>query len=183
MKPLLRSSLLVMLTLLPVGCAKTTVTDHAAVLPAERAVSTQRLGRTLLVIETALPDDKSALADEARERLRAALSGLPGHPAEPDTEVRLLERARAEGLDSVLMVRVEDYARRGELSLGLAVPPVNWSTRTVVSLRLRALDAADGTVIADLRRDRECGGPYTLRGTDDLASEMMAVVGSLFSAG
>ncbi len=158
------------------GCAKTTVTDHS--LQAVAApVQAAKLGKTLLVVETALPATAAAAAVEAARLVRESLPATA--TAGPDREERLLVQARAQGLDSVLMVRIEDYARRGNLYLGVAVPPVSWDTSTLISLRVKVLDAKTGEVIADLRRDRLRGGLYTLRSPKDLPAEMKAMLASL----
>lgn len=155
------------------GCAKTTITDHGL---AAGPVPASRLGRPLLVVETALPAAETAGAEAARlvrESLPAAVS------ADPDSEDRLLAEARMRGLDSVLTVRIEEYARRGNLYLGVAIPPLSWDTSTLISLRVKALDARTGQVIADVRRDRVRGGLFTLRTPKDLPAEMKAMLASL----
>lgn len=182
MKRVLRSSLVVAALLSAASCTRTTVTDHAA-MPNSQVLRADRLGRALLVIETALPSGEGAeveqRAAEAVRTLRETLSFLPTRPGAAAAETELLRRAAAAGLDSVLAIRVEDYRRTGELHLGLAVPPVSWETRTVVSVRLRAVDARTGEVIADLRRDRVRGGLYTHRTADDLPGELAETLRSL----
>ncbi|MBX7200920.1 MAG: hypothetical protein K1X51_16230 [Rhodospirillaceae bacterium] len=156
------------------ACAKTTITDHglaAGPLPATK------LGKTLLVVEFALPATVEANGEEAARLIRESLPAAG--TAAPDTDERLLARARADALDSVLIVRIEDYLRRGNLYLGVAIPPVSWDTSTLISLRVRALDAKTGAVIADVRRDRVRGGLFTLRRPEDLPAEMKAMLASL----
>jgi hypothetical protein len=185
MKQLRSSSLLACACLVLAACVETSVTDHAA-LKAAPGLDAARLGRTLLVVETALPDDDAARDAHATATIglvRATLAGLPGAAADPDTEANLLARAKSGGFDSVLIVRVEDYTRHGAVRIGLAVPPVVWETSTLVSLRLRALAAGSGAVLADLRRDRVRGGLFTDRTEADLPDELAVTLRSLIGAG
>jgi hypothetical protein len=169
------------------ACAETQVTDHT-VSPVDQPINAARLGRALVVIESALPTDDSereARAAEASRLVRESLAFVTGRIAEgePDGDDQLLSLARNNGLDSVLIVRIEDYARRGNLYVALAVPPVSWDTNTSVSLRLKALDARTGAVLADLRRDRVRGGLFTNRTTADLPDEIRATIESLVVKG
>jgi hypothetical protein len=167
------------------ACAQTRVTDHA-VSPASLPVDAERLGRTLLVVEPALPgddQDRDSHAAEATQVIRESLAVLPGRTGPSGSDESLLALARSSGLDSVLIIRVEEYARRGNLYVALAVPPVSWDTKTTVSLRLRALDARTGEVIADLRRDRVRGGLYTDRTAGDLPDELRETLRSLLAKG
>jgi len=185
MSRLRSSSLLLALALTLAACAETRVTDHA--LSSElTAVSHQRLGRTLLVIEVALPADQPERAvrlEEVSALIRTQLAPVTAAvvPSGPDNA--LLAQARGLGLDTVTVVRVEDYVRRGNLYLSLALPPVSWDTATTVSLRLRVLDVHSSTVIADLRRDRVRGGLFTLRSADDLPEELQQALRSLMVEG
>lgn len=185
MKRILWSSFVVVGLLVTASCARTTVTDHAT-LPPSDVLAADRLGSTLLVVETALPSvegaDDDGRAEEAVRTARQTLSFLTARPGAASAETELLRRATAAGLDSVLVIRVEDYRRTGELHIGLAVPPVSWETRTVVSVRLRALNVLDGRVIADLRRDRVRGGLYTHRTIEDLPGELAETLRSLVAA-
>ncbi len=179
MKPSSWSSLLLLACIGLGACAKTTITDH--VLAAKPPVDAARLGRSLLVVETALPDAQGKGASpgsaEAIRLIRESFAAAG--TAEADSEERLLAKARAEGFDSLVLVRIEDYVRRGDLYVGIALPPVSWRTATLISLRLKALDTKTGAVIADLRRDRTRGGLYTLRSSRDLPAEMKALIQSL----
>lgn len=165
------------------ACAETRVTDRAMTpAPAQAKLS----GKTLLVVETALPDDapeREASSAEAAMLVRQRLDGITGGMAAPAADEVLAAQARAKGLDSVSMVRVEDYARRGNLSVALAVPPVAWDTRTEVTIRLRVIDARTGATLTDLRRDRVRGGMFTLRSAEDLPGELGEALNSLFPAG
>lgn len=181
MNGLLTSSLTATALLGLAACAETTVTDYAPLFSAT-SVDQAHLGRALLVVETATPQDdpeRDRLAAEGDEVVRRTLAQVTAAVASPDNEERLLGQARASSLDSVLIVRIEGYARRGHLAVGIAVPPVIWDTQTVVSLRVRAIDVRTGTVIADLRRDRVRGGLFTLRSRADLPSELEDALGSV----
>lgn len=185
MKAIPTSSLLIALALGMAACAETRVTDHAAPSTAKSANS-ESLGRTLRVVETAFPEnlpDRAELAAEAIQLTRSTLASVPGEDAQPDSEANLLALARAKGLDSVLVVRIEDYARRGNLYVSVAVPPVSWDTNTTISIRLRALETRTGTVIADVRRDRVRGGLFTTRTKADLPDEMKEILKSLVVVG
>ncbi|HXP97958.1 MAG TPA: hypothetical protein VN809_14680 [Telmatospirillum sp.] len=163
------------------------MTDHA-VSPTNSTVDTSRLGQTLLVVESALPGDdaeRDVRAAEATRIVRESLAFVTGRFGEGELagDDQLLGIARANGLDSVLIVRIEDYARHGNLYVALAVPPVSWDADTTVSLRVRALDAKTGAVFADLRRDRVRGGLFVNRTTGDLPEEIRAAIQSLVVKG
>lgn len=184
----------VALAALLAGCSSVRTQDSVAVGPIAAdvpVIEARSLGRVLLVpIVSASPAGPVASADTVRE----ALSTLPpGSIMTPESllgptpaggwatvdEGRLLAAARGAGLSSVMIVRVDDYVRRGTLSVAVAVPPVSWDTKTAVGVHLRVLDAATGAVRADVRRVRENGGLYTLRTADDLPQELNAAVASL----
>ena len=184
------------------GCAETKVEDHAALASANAGpvASAAKLGRVLVVEEAALPAD---LPDRARHQAEAeqavwkavsALSLPDAIPAATVLGVRpaagwaslddatLLAAGRRAGADTVMILRVEQYARSGNLYLAIALPPVWWDSKTSVSLRLRLLDVQSGKVLADLRRDRERGGTYVDRAADELPDELVASLRSLIAA-
>lgn len=170
------------LCLLLAACAETRVTDHAL---GPQPLAAARSGRTLLVVETALPaasPDRDRRAAEVTRLVREHLAATATHVATPDRDDVLLAQARAEGLDTVSVVRVEDYGREGNLYIGLGVPPVSWDTKTVVSLRVRVLDARTGAILTDMRRDRTRGGHFTARTEEDLPAELEQALESLFPA-
>lgn len=175
------STLALLSALALTACAETRISDRAAVPTAP-----QSLAATLLVVETALPADtpeRDRRAAEAERLTGKLLSARVGATTAPAADAALAAEARARGLSSVSVVRIEDYARRGNLYVAVAVPPVSWDTRTEVSVRLRVIDAASGTTASELRRDRTRGGLFTLRSPDDLPGELAAMLDSLFAAG
>ena len=184
------------------GCAETKVEDHAALAATNAApvASAAKLGRVLVVEEAALPAD---LPDRARHQAEAeravwkamtALSLTDAIPAATVLGIRpragwaslddasLLAAGRRARADTVMILRVEEYARSGNLYLAIALPPVWWGSKTSVSLRLRLLDVRSGKVLADLRRDRERGGTYVDRAADELPDELVASLRSLIAA-
>lgn len=174
------STLALLSALTLTACAETRVTDRAAA-----PTPPQSLGSTLLVVETALPADTPERERRAAEAERLAgefLSARVGGTTAPAPDAALAAEARARGLSSVSVVRIEDYARRGNLHVALAVPPVSWDTRTEVTTRLRVIDVASGTTASELRRDRTRGGLFALRSPDDLPGELAAMLDSLFAA-
>ncbi|MGE5476212.1 MAG: hypothetical protein ACM3Q1_06125 [Bacteroidales bacterium] len=177
------STLAILLALGLAACAETRVTDRAAT---QATIPAKLAGKTLLVVETALPADtpeREARAAEAVALVRQHLAPVTGGEAAPASDEALAAQARAQGLDSVSVVRVEDYARRGNLYVAIALPPVAWDTRTEVTLRLRVVDARTGATLTDLRRDRVRGGLFTLRKAEDLPAELTETLNSLLPAG
>ena len=184
------------------GCAETKVEDHAALASANAGpvASAAKLGRVLVVEEAALPADlpdrarRQAEAERAVWKAVSALSLLDTIPAatvlgiSPAAgwasldDASLLAAGRRAGADTVMILRVEQYARSGNLYLAIALPPVWWDSKTSVSLRLRLLDVQSGKVLADLRRDRERGGTYVDRTADELPDELEASLRSLIAA-
>jgi hypothetical protein len=163
------------------GCAETQVTNHT---PQSERISLpiERLGHTLLVVENALPHGDHEAWDQTAD-LTTLISGYLGQAVGGSTtthsDADLLSQARAQGLDSVTIVRIEEYARHGTLSVNIALPPVSWETHTLVSLRLRVLDVKTGHTEIDLRQDRKNGGPMTLRSRQDLPKELQESLSSL----
>lgn len=185
MKSRRSSSLLIAFCLGLTACAETRVTDHVAV-PADPPLSVGRQGNVLLVVETALPDDgpdRDARSDEAARLVRQSLESVTGRVSGMAGEERLLALARSDGLESVMVVRVDDYARRGVLHIGVSLPPLTWETSTVVSLRLRVIDVRTGAIVADVRRDRVRGGLFTRRTAEDLPDELKEALRSLVLTG
>ncbi|MBP2310940.1 hypothetical protein [Azospirillum soli] len=203
--PLISAALSILLL---AGCAETRMTDRVAVggVPSSSppllnpVVQAVDLGRTLLVPITGFrsgdPDQVRREAEVERV-VRETVAGLPiRQTVTPDTllgappeggwagidEGRLVAAARAAGLDTVLILRVDDYARTGAITVALAVPPVTWETETKVAVQVRLLDVRSGTVRTDLRRLRERGGLFALRGHDELPAELSATVRSLIAS-
>lgn len=176
--PLSRIAVLLALSL--GACAETRVSDRPPVAMPTTAATPNR---TLLVVETALPADtpeRDTRAAEVVELTRSHLAPRMGAVATPASDEVLAAEARHKGLESVSVVRIEDYARRGNLHVALALPPVSWDTRTEISVRLRVIDARTGTTTGELRRDRVRGGLFTLRSPKDLPSELTETLDSLF---
>jgi hypothetical protein len=174
----LASSLAIAAALMLAACAETRISDHTTESPRPAA-----LDRTLLVVETALPADTPDLESrtaEAQAVVHALLDHRVGGMAAMAPDAALSTEARARGLGSVSVVRIEDYARRGNLYVALALPPVSWDTRTDISVRLRVIDAQSGTA-SEMRRDRTRGGLFSLRSPADLAPELAATLESLFT--
>lgn len=84
-----------------------------------------------------------------------------------DTEPERLAEAKQAGLDTVVIVRVSELGPLLYLSI-----PVLWSTYSDVKFRLRLVKLDSGEVLLDAERRRQVGGPFALRGTEPLASEM-----------
>lgn len=176
----LASSLAIATALMLAACAETRISDHSTESPRPAP-----LERTLLVVETALPADTPDLEHrtaEAEATVHALLDHRVGGVAAMAPDAELSAEAQRRGLASVSVIRVEDYARRGNLYVALAVPPVSWDTRTDVSVRLRVIDAQGGTA-TELRRDRTRGGLFTLRAPADLPEELGKTLETLFAAG
>lgn len=174
------SRIAILLALSLSACAETRTSDRAtAAMPAVTATP----NRTLLVVETALPADtpeRDTRAAEATEVTHRHLAARMGAVAESGGDDTLAAEARSKGLDSVSVVRIEDYARRGNVYVALALPPVSWDTKTEISVRLRVIDARSGATTRELRRDRVRGGRFTLRSPQDLPGELRETLDSLF---
>lgn len=174
------SSMAIAAALMLAACAETRISDRTTESPRPAT-----LERTLLVVETALPADTPDLelrTAEAQAVVHALLDQRVGGVAATAPDTALAAEAKARGLGSVSVVRIEDYARRGNLYVALAVPPVSWDTRTDISVRLRIIDTQSGTA-TELRRDRTRGGLFTLRSPADLPEELGKTLETLFAAG
>jgi hypothetical protein len=133
--------------------------------------------------------EKEGLAAQAAVMALTASGSATSVPSEtltarlampwPDAgETELLAAARAAGIDTVAVLTVTEYV--GRLHLGL---PALWGTDTVYRYELRVLDAATGGLLLDARRYGMRGGPFRIRGLDDLNADFQKDLTDLIQAG
>lgn len=85
----------------------------------------------------------------------------------PDAgDAELAAAARASGIDTVAVLTITEYT--GKLHLGL---PALWGTETSYRYELRLLDVKTGHLLLDARRFGQRGGPFLVRGLDDLHAD------------
>ena len=179
-RPLQRLTVLLATALMGTACAAVQVRDDVLQggLPwAPPPGGT--LGRVSVWPETTWrPDQKEQASREAMAHaaITQAFAEFPHgtvseiRPVTPwaaESEAERLAAAKAAGNDTVVMVRVSELGPLLYLSL-----PVLWSTYSDVKFRLRLVSLDSGQVLLDAERHRQVGGPFALRGTQPLTSEM-----------
>lgn len=158
------------------GCAGTTMQSYRAggeeTLCAERGDS---LGLIAVLPEMAWRDDQKEpdkRQQMALEEISRAFREIPcGRIAPPGgiravagwsdrPEAELLQAFFAEGVDTVILLRIEELTPRVYLTFSL---PFLWAGASEADFRIRALSVKSGEVLMDRRVKRSTGGPFHLR--------------------
>ena len=160
------------------SCSHTSIDEHVGP-GSSKTISPAQLGHVLLVIETALPTP--SFTEQASQCVREAVAFLPHSEANSDTESHLLQIAQSQHLNSVLIIRAEDYQFDNNFGIYLSLLPIRWTAQTAVSIRIKALDAKSGTVLADLRKDRVTETTYKNLFTEERSEEMKALIASILT--
>lgn len=78
-----------------------------------------------------------------------------------------LDEARSAGIDTVLVVTVEELGPLFYVSV-----PILWSSYSDIKFEIKAIKVLTGETILNLKHHRVVGGPFQLRGLWPLQSEM-----------
>lgn len=149
----------------------------------QTALSGRDLGRLAILVRMSRDGDIPNAAEKEEAAARAATEALTAQgtatvlPADslvtslalpwPDAgDAELAAAARASGIDTVAVLTVTEYT--GKLHLGL---PALWGTETSYRYELRVLDVKTGDLLLDARRFGQRGGPFLIRGLDDLHAD------------
>jgi len=88
-------------------------------------------------------------------------------------EAELLQAFSREGVDTIILVRIEELTPRVHLTYSL---PFLWGSASEADFRIRALSVRSGAVLADMRVKRSTGGPFHLRPAEWARLELYAAL-------
>ncbi len=110
--------------------------------------------------EMALEEIRHAFEEIPCGRL-ATSAGIRGVAKWSDwPESKLLKNLSGDGIDTVIVVRIEELTPRVFVTYSL---PFLWGSTSEADIRIRALSVKTGAVLADTRVKRSTGGPFHLR--------------------
>jgi len=157
------------------ACATTTNTYRAA---GEKTLCNDKnndIGNVVILPETAWRDDQKEPEKRkamALEEIEKAFQVFPcGSIAKPGgirefadwsgrPEAELLKQFSVQGVDTVIVIRIEELTPRLNFTFSL---PFLWAGSSEADFRVRALSVKSGTVLADMRVKRITGGPFNIR--------------------
>jgi hypothetical protein len=171
------------------GCASTTMqTYHAG---GDKAVCGKRgvsLGHVAILPEMAWRNDQKEPEKReqmALEEIERAFREIPcGSIAAPGgirqvsdwsgrPESELVSKFSEEGVDTVILVRIEELTPRIFVTYSL---PFLWAGSSEADFRIRTLSVQSGSVLADMRVKRSTGGPFNLRPAEWAGTELNAAL-------
>ncbi len=165
------------------GCASTRHGSDVSGRCRQSALAGRDLGRLAILARMSRDGGIPNAAEKEETAAKAAATALTAQgtatvaPADslvtgltlpwPDAgDAELAAAARASGIDTVAVLTVTEYT--GKLHLGL---PALWGTETSYRYELRLLDVKTGQLLLDARRFGQRGGPFLVRGLDDLHAD------------
>jgi hypothetical protein len=171
------------------GCATTTINTYKAA--GENVicdVQGSNLGIVAVLPETAWradqkePEKRKIMAlEEIKRSFREMPCGnmvAPGGVREfynwsnqPESE--LIKRFSEEGVDTIILVRIEELTPRLYFTFSI---PFLWVGTNEADFRIRALSVNSGAVLLDMRVKRSTGGPFNIRPADWSAHELSAAL-------
>ncbi len=78
--------------------------------------------------------------------------------SEPESE--LLKRFSGEGIDTIIIIRIEELTPRLQVTFSL---PFLWVGSTEADFRIRVISVKTGAVLNDMRVKQLTGGPFNIR--------------------
>lgn len=171
------------------GCAGTTMQTYRAggqkTICGEPGAS---LGHIAVLPEMAWRDDQKepekrqqmALAEIEKAFLEipcgsltppGGIRGVAEWSGKPESD--LLQTFSREGVDTIILVRIEELSPRVYLTYSL---PFLWGSTSEADFRIRALSVKSGAVLADVRVKRSTGGPFHLRPAEWAGVELYAAL-------
>lgn len=172
------------------GCASTTMQSYRGAGGKETICTEQgdSLGHIAVLPEMAWRDDQKepgsrqqmALEeiDRAFREISCGSIASPGGIREvaewsgrPESE--LLQTFSDEGVDTIILLRMEELTPRVYLTYSL---PFLWASASEADFRIRALSVKSGEVLMDTRVKRSTGGPFHLRPAEWARLELYAAL-------
>jgi len=176
------------------GCTGTMVKTYVAAGSQPLCdASKGNLGYVAVLPEAAWRNDQKEPAERqsmAMQAIRDAFASMPcGNLSPPGgirtfsawadvPESKLIARAAAEGINILLLLRIEELTPNLYITFSL---PILWLGSNEVDFRIRAIAVQTGTVIADLRMKRTTGGPFNLRPAAWSEEELCAALKDILS--
>jgi hypothetical protein len=196
MKILIRFVFLAAIAVLFAGCA-TTMTDKYLAAGREKICDGKGwlLGYTAVLPEAAWrKDQKEPRKREmmALEEIKKSFQNLPcgnlnapggirefsNWSGKPESE--LLKQFNKEGVDTIILLRIEELTPRIFFTLSL---PVLWGGSNEADFRIRALSVKSGEVLSDMRVKRYTGGPFNIRPAKWSGAELNAALHDIIEKG
>lgn len=158
------------------GCASTTMQSYRA--GGKETICTGRgdlLGHIAVLPEMAWRNDQkepNIRQQMALEEIAQAFREIPCGSIAPPGGIRdvakwsnrpeseLLQTFSAEGVDTIILLRIEELTPRVYFTYSL---PFLWASASEADFRIRALSVKSGEVLMDTRVKRSTGGPFHLR--------------------
>jgi hypothetical protein len=176
------------------GCASTSVkTYRAAGKPTICDGKNDSLGHIVVLPETAWRNDQKEPAEResmALEEITKAFQGFPcgdlsapggirnfsSWSSKPESE--LLKQFSIEGVDTIILLRIEELTPHLYFTLSL---PVLWVGSNEADFHIRMLSVKTGDVLTDMRVRRSTGGPFNIRpaewSRDELKAALQGIIG------
>ena len=88
-------------------------------------------------------------------------------------ESKLLKQFSNEGVDTIILLRIEELTPRIYVTFSL---PVLWGGSNEADFRIRALSVKTGDVLTDMRVKRSTGGPFNIRPAEWCRAELNAAL-------
>ena len=92
-------------------------------------------------------------------------------------ESRVIEAARRQGADRLLLIRLEELGP----NLMVYLSPILWQTKNEVLVRVRSLDVGSGEIESDVTIHWMRGGPFTAHGAKELPIDLRGALHSIVS--
>jgi len=191
-KNLTLSALIVVISIYMTGCVATTTNIYHA--GGEKTLCDEKgknLGYVAILPEVAWredqkePEKRKRMAQEEIERsfqqFPCGSLSTPGGIREfadwsskPESE--LLKKFSKEGVDTVILIRIEELTPRLYVTFSL---PFLWGGSSEADFRIRALSVESGAVLTDMRVKRFRGGPFNIRPAEWARVELNAALDSI----
>jgi len=180
---------IIILAILIAGCATTSTKIYQI---SEKTVicgrNSDNFGYTAVLPEAAWRNDQKEPAKRelmALEEIKKAFDNFPcGSFSAPGgvrefakwsrkSESELLKDFSNEGVDTIILLRIEEFTPRLYLTLSL---PVLWGGSSEADFRIRMLSVKTGKVLVDMRVLRSTGGPFNIRPAQWARDELRAAL-------
>ncbi len=184
--------LIITTNLIITGCAATTVNIYQ--VGEEKTLCDKKgknLGYVAILPEVAWredqkePDKRKQMALEEIERsfnqIPCGTLSAPGGIREyanwsNKPESKLLQNFSQEGVDTVILIRIEELSPRLYITFSL---PFLWGGTSEADFRIRALSVKSGAVLTDMRVKRFRGGPFNIRPAEWARKELSAALNDI----
>jgi len=188
---LIKRSILFIIIISVSGCSSTrTYTYNTSQREVICDKATTNIGNTIVLIETAWRSDQKEPMQRqqvALEEIEKAFTNfpcgnidLPGgikYYNKPNvTDVEMLKNFSNDGIDTVIIIRVEELTPRLEITFSI---PFLWSGSNEADFRIKVVSVKTGIILTDMRVKRVTGGPFNIRPAEWSRAELNAALRSV----